>query len=67
MVDIMDMEDIFYEILKKYFVGAFRRRRMVTKKLIREVESFVDAQKNIACNNCKGYKFSKLKEACEVL
>ena len=65
MVDIMDMEDIFYEILVKYPL-SITQTRFVIKKLIEEVKDFVDNQKNIACANCKGYKFKNLKERWQV-
>ncbi len=66
MVDVMDMEDIFYDILEKYFLDPSHLRRMVAKKLIKEVESFVDSQQHIKCVNCKGYKFKNIKERWQV-
>ena len=59
MVDIGDMQDIFYEIIIKehpHEIASF-----LSNKLIREVKDFVEAQKHIACVNCKGYKFKNLK------
>ena len=66
MVDIMDMEDIFYEILEKYFLDPSHLRRMVAKKITKEVEDFVEAQQTIECNNCKGKKFKAMKEPWQV-
>ena len=66
MVDIMDMEDIFNKILGQYFIDQQNYCRSITKKLIKEVSDFVEAQQTIACVNCKGYKFKNLKERWQV-
>ena len=67
MVDIMDMEDIFYDIILDWAIRGYKTNgRIIAKNIIEEVKDFVDAQKNIACNNCKGKKFKKMREACEV-
>ena len=50
MVDIMDMEQIFKEILYPYMGGGLDNK--IIKLLIVEVEDFVEAQQTIKCNNC---------------
>ena len=64
MVDIMDMEDIFYDILTEFeWVEDIDpiNARIMAKKLIKEVADFVSSQQHIKCVNCKGYKFKNLK------
>lgn len=61
MVDILDMEDIIFDII----IGRKPSKDLV-KKIILEVADFVDNQQNIACNNCKGKKFKDLKERWQV-
>lgn len=65
MVDVMDMEDIFYEILHDGFLTELESRE-IAKKLIKEVSDFVSSQQHIKCVNCKGYKFKNLKERWQV-
>ena len=65
MVDIMDMEDIFSELLKITIKKPYFRELKV-KQLIAEVKDFVDDQKNIECNNCRGKKFKVMKEPWQV-
>ena len=60
------MEDIFYDILKEDFGDSTGVSKLVAIRLIKEVESFVDDQKNIACNNCKGKKLKEMKEPWQV-
>lgn len=72
MVDTMDMEDIIREILEKnpYFASGVMANHVVEfylTKIIREITDFVEAQKHVACVNCKGYKFKNLKSACQVM
>ena len=63
----MDMEDIFYDIIIEWVLEDTKKNgRIIVKRLIKEVEDFVDDQKNIACNNCKGKKFKAMKEAWQV-
>ena len=57
MVDIMDMEDIIREILKKnpYFADLEIADHVVEfylKKIMLEVSDFVEGQQTIKCNNC---------------
>lgn len=78
MVDIMDMEDIFSElihpVINNIWVNAEELNKaeikfqynILVNKLIKEVEDFVEAQQTIACANCKGYKFKNLKERWQV-
>ena len=66
MVDIMDMEDIFYELIKKRFMCKMEPARLLAIKIREEVEDFVEGQQTIECNNCKGRKFKYLKEAWQV-
>ena len=67
MVDIMDMEEIFYEILTDYLgVKSMPKARLTAIKIRNEVEDFVEAEQTIACANCRGYKFKNLKERCQV-
>lgn len=71
MVDVMDMEDIIREILKKnpYFQDLEIADHVVefyAEKLIKEVSDFVSSQQHIKCVNCKGYKFKNLKERWQV-
>lgn len=61
MVDIMDMENIFYDILKEEFKLKMATTRLVAIRIRKEVEDFVEAQQTIACANCKGYKFKNIK------
>ena len=65
MVDIIDMEDIFTEVLVSRLIER-APARLIAIRLIKEVADFVDDQKNIACNNCKGKKFKIMKEAWQV-
>ena len=68
MVDIGDMEDIFYEILMAYQpanLGGLTARPLAIK-IRKEVEDFVEGQQTIECNNCKGRKFKYMKEAWQV-
>lgn len=79
MVDIMDMEDIFeelvYKTIKDIWLNAEASGKTemqnismdLVKKITAEVADFVDDQKNIACNNCKGKKFKYMKSACEAM
>ena len=72
MVDIMDMEDIIRGILEKnpYFSDLEIADHVVEfylKKIMPEIKDFVDGQQNIACNNCKGYKFKKIKEPWQAM
>ena len=67
MVDIMDMEDIFNEILNSYIINRPNYCSSISKKLIKEVSDFVEAQQTIACNNCKGKKFKNLKEPWQAM
>ena len=68
MFDIMDMEDIFYDIILEWVLEDTKKNgRIVAKRLIKEVVDFVDCQKNIACNNCKGKKFKTIKEAWQAM
>ena len=64
MVDIMDMEDIFFQILHDGLLVE-KASREIAKRLIKEVSDFVEAQQTIACTNCRGYKFKYLKERCQ--
>jgi hypothetical protein len=68
MVDIMDMEDIIFKIIWHipYLSCNRGQARASTKKIIKEVEGFVEAQQTIACANCKGRKFKFLKEPWQV-
>lgn len=66
MVDILDMEDIFTEILISRLINK-TSARLIAIRLIEEVADFVDDQKNIACNNCKGKKFKDMKEPWQVM
>ena len=66
MVDIMDMEDIFYELIKKRFMCKMAPARLLAIKIREEVEDFVEAQQTIKCNNCKGKKFKTMKEPWQV-
>jgi hypothetical protein len=59
MVDIMDMEDIFDQHLLQ-FIKDLNIRKVIVRRLIREVKDFVEGQQTIACANCKGYKFKNL-------
>ena len=69
----MDMEDIFYEIIKNYprlnkdNPINMAEARLMAIKITKEVEDFVDDQKNIACNNCKGKKFKVMKEQWQAM
>ena len=65
MVDIMDMEDIFYEILQKGTLNSILAKDLA-HKIILEVADYVEGQQTIECANCKGYKFKKMKEAWQV-
>ena len=65
MVDLFDMEDIFTEVLVSRLIER-TPARLIAVRLIKEVQDFVDAQKNIACNNCKGKKFKAMKEPWQV-
>ena len=69
MVDIMDMEDIFYEIIKEYpgLKINMPQARLIAIKITKEVEDFVEGQQTIECNNCKGRKFKYVKEPWEVM
>lgn len=72
MVDILDMEDIFYEIIKNYprlnkkNPINMAEARLMAIKLIKEVEDFVEGQQTIECNNCKGRKLKYMKEPWQV-
>lgn len=66
MVDIMDMEDIFYEIIQKGIVNH-ESIHITTIKLIEEVADFVEGQLTIECNNCKGKKFKIVKEPWQAM
>ena len=62
MVDIMDMEDIFYDILTDYLgIKNMSKARLTAIKITKEVEDFVEAQQTIMCTNCRGYKFKHIK------
>ena len=61
----MDMEDIFKDALFPYMGKGLDYK--IIKKLIAEVESFVDDQKNIECVNCKGKKFKTTKEPWQAM
>lgn len=62
MVDILDMEDIFYDIIKENLPTNRKGViRLVANKIKKEVSDFVEAQQTIACANCKGYKFKNIK------
>lgn len=67
MVDIMDMEDIFYDLIKERFLCRMEPARLLAIRICKEVEDFVEAQQTIACNNCKGKKFKVMKEMWQVL
>ena len=67
MVDIMDMEDIFYDLIKERFMCKMAPARLLAIKIRQEVEDFVEDQQTIACNNCRGKKFKHLKKRCEVM
>ena len=60
MVDIMDMGDIFREILYSELFSHVMSNKLA-KRLIREVSDFVEAEQTIACANCRGYKFKNIK------
>ena len=60
MVDILDMEDIFEQILCKGHILKSLSSDLA-HKLILEVADYVEAQQTIACANCKGLKFKNLK------
>ena len=66
MVDIMDMEDIIYEILFERLV-KMPAARLLAIKICKEVESFVEGQQTIECANCKGFKFKNLKEPWQAM
>ena len=73
MVDIMDMEDIFYDIIKNYprlnkdNPINMAEARLIAIKITKEVEDFVEGQQTIACANCKGYKFKAMKEPWQAM
>lgn len=67
MVDIMDMEDIFYQLIKERFMCKMEPARLLAIRLIKEVEDFVEGQQTIKCNNCKGKKFKKIKEPWQAM
>ena len=67
MVDILDMEDIIETILIEEPSIREEIASYLTHKLIKEVADFVDHQKNIACNNCKGKKFKTMKEPWQAM
>ena len=72
MVDIMDMEDIISDILKKNPYSQKRKMydhvvEFYLTPIMEEIKDFVDCQKNIACNNCMGKKFKFVKEPCQVM
>ena len=58
MVDILDMEDIFLNLIVEWS-GADTPK--FVKKLIKEISDFVEGQQTIECANCSGYKFKDLK------
>ena len=62
----MDMEDIFYDIIKEVFSSRMARTRLIAIRIRKEVEDFVEAQQTIECNNCKGKKFKVMKEPWQV-
>ena len=69
MVDIMDMEDIFYGIIRgiPYKVISQKMAKDLAHKIILEVADYIEAEQTIECNNCRGKKFKHLKKRCEVM
>ena len=61
----MDMEDIFYKVLRNSLIKK-TPARLIAIKIREEVSDYVEAQQTIACNNCKGKKFKAMKEAWQV-
>jgi len=66
MVDIMDMEDIFYKVLRNSLIKK-TPARLIAIKIREEVADFVEAQQTIECNNCKGKKFKNVKEPWQAM
>ena len=62
MVDIMDMEDIIFEIILTSGLNANDMAPLIAK----EVKDFVEAQQTIKCANCKGKAFKNMKEPWQV-
>ena len=52
MVDIMDMEDIFYKVLRNSLIKK-TPARLIAIKIREEVADFVEGQQEIKCNNCE--------------
>ena len=67
MVDLFDMEDIFYQLIKERFMCRMEPARLLAIKIREEVEDFVDGQQTIKCNNCKGKKFKIMKEPWQAM
>ncbi len=67
MVDILDMEDIFYGIIRgiPYKIISQKMAKDIAHKSTLEVADYVEAQQTIACANCKGYKFKNLKSRAQ--
>ena len=67
MVDLFDMEDIFYQLIQERFMCRMEPARLLAIKIREEVEDFVEGQQTIECNNCKGRKLKNTKEAWQAM